>query len=163
MGGSERGAGTIRVDTPATDARALLDAPGIERAHVLGYSLDGAIAQQLVLNAPERVASLVLLGAHRRLPARPHHRPGAPVADRGRRRRAGRARRRVPPELLDDPEFGALVERLLPLFPQTAVQLSTTSGTPTAPTTRSTDALGGERAEEFVPVVLQFLDGHRIS
>jgi len=44
----------------ATDALAVIDAAGIERAHVLGVSLGGAIAQHLALRAPERIRSLVL-------------------------------------------------------------------------------------------------------
>jgi 3-oxoadipate enol-lactonase len=44
----------------AGDALAVLDAVGIERAHVLGVSLGGAIAQHVALRAPERVRSLIL-------------------------------------------------------------------------------------------------------
>lgn len=44
----------------ADDAAALLSALGIERAHVLGVSMGGRIAQELTLNYPERVHGLVL-------------------------------------------------------------------------------------------------------
>lgn len=44
----------------AADARAVLDAAGVDRAHVYGVSLGGVIAQQLALESPERVLSLVL-------------------------------------------------------------------------------------------------------
>ena len=44
----------------ATDTLAVMDDAGIERAHVLGVSLGGAIAQELVLAAPQRVRSLAL-------------------------------------------------------------------------------------------------------
>ena len=44
----------------ADDAVAVLDAAGIERAHVYGISLGGMIAQEVALRHPERVAALVL-------------------------------------------------------------------------------------------------------
>src|SRR5258708_4425942 len=46
----------------AEDAAALLDALDVERAHVLGWSLGSAVAQELALNHPDKVASLVLYG-----------------------------------------------------------------------------------------------------
>lgn len=46
----------------AADAVAVLDAVGVERAHVVGHSLGGAVAQELALAVPARVASLVLVG-----------------------------------------------------------------------------------------------------
>ncbi|RMD84290.1 MAG: alpha/beta fold hydrolase [Candidatus Dadabacteria bacterium] len=61
--------GTGRSDRPergytvadmARDALAVLDAAGIERAHVYGVSMGGMIAQQLALDAPERIDRLVL-------------------------------------------------------------------------------------------------------
>ena len=62
-----RGAG--RTDKPdikysikmfADDTIGLMDALNIERAHVLGFSMGGIIAQELVLNYPKRVEKLVL-------------------------------------------------------------------------------------------------------
>ena len=44
----------------ADDTRGLLDALGIERAHVLGWSLGTYIAQELTLRHPDRVEKLIL-------------------------------------------------------------------------------------------------------
>jgi pimeloyl-ACP methyl ester carboxylesterase len=44
----------------ARDAAALLEALGISRAHVVGLSMGGAIAMELALAEPQRVAGLVL-------------------------------------------------------------------------------------------------------
>ena len=44
----------------AADAAQVLDEAGVERAHVLGTSLGGMVAQELALAAPERVDRLVL-------------------------------------------------------------------------------------------------------
>jgi len=66
-----RGAG--RTDKPdldytlkmmADDTAGLMDALGIERAHVLGLSMGGMIAQEFVLNHPEKVEKLILAGTH---------------------------------------------------------------------------------------------------
>jgi len=46
----------------ADDAAGLLQALGIERAHVLGHSMGGFIAQHLALNHPELVDHLILVG-----------------------------------------------------------------------------------------------------
>lgn len=50
----------------AKDALALLTALGIKRAHVAGYSLGGAIAQEIALAQPERVLSLSLYSSYER-------------------------------------------------------------------------------------------------
>ncbi len=47
----------------AADARLLLDALGIERAVVAGHSMGSYVAQRLALDAPARVAGLVLVGS----------------------------------------------------------------------------------------------------
>lgn len=65
-----RGAG--RTDKPdieysikmmADDTIGLIKALNIERANVLGFSMGGAIAQEIAINYPERVKNLLLCGA----------------------------------------------------------------------------------------------------
>jgi len=51
------------IDDMATDAVSVLDALDIERAHVLGISMGGMIAQILVANYPERVKTFTLIAS----------------------------------------------------------------------------------------------------
>src|SRR4051794_13457368 len=48
-------------DDLVADAARVLDGYGIDRAHVVGVSMGGALAQLLALDFPDRVASLVLM------------------------------------------------------------------------------------------------------
>jgi pimeloyl-ACP methyl ester carboxylesterase len=59
-GKSSRSPETYTTKTMARDILGLMDHLGIARAHILGTSMGGMIAQQVALMAPERVISLVL-------------------------------------------------------------------------------------------------------
>lgn len=48
----------------ADDTIGLMDALNIEKAHILGLSMSGFIAQEIALSYPERVEKLVLYGTH---------------------------------------------------------------------------------------------------
>jgi 3-oxoadipate enol-lactonase len=69
-----RGAGqSTQVDEPVTtqdladDTLALMDHLGIGRAHVVGRSMGGAVAQHMALKAPQRIISLALCASFARL------------------------------------------------------------------------------------------------
>lgn len=52
------------VELMAGDLLAVLDAAGVERAHVVGISMGGLLAQHLAQTTPDRVLSLSLLATH---------------------------------------------------------------------------------------------------
>jgi pimeloyl-ACP methyl ester carboxylesterase len=60
IGESDKPEGPYTAAEMAGDALQVLDEAGIDRAHVLGASLGGMIAQELAVAAPERVDKLVL-------------------------------------------------------------------------------------------------------
>ena len=62
IGESDAPPGPYTVVEMAADAVQVLDEAGVERAHVVGTSLGGMIAQELALSYPERVDRLVLAG-----------------------------------------------------------------------------------------------------
>lgn len=61
IGGSDVPEGPYTVAQLAEDAVQVLDEHGIERAHVVGTSLGGMVAQEVALSYPERVEKLALL------------------------------------------------------------------------------------------------------
>jgi len=60
VGKSDVPPGPYPIPTMASDAIAVMNAAGIDKAHVYGISMGGIIAQELGLSYPERVRSLIL-------------------------------------------------------------------------------------------------------
>lgn len=78
-----------RLSDMAADAVAVLDAAGVDRAHVLGVSMGGMIAQQVAIDHPGRVRSLISIMSTTGDPDVGHPTPearavlfGAPATDR---------------------------------------------------------------------------------
>jgi len=59
-GRSSKAKGPYSIADMADDTAGLMDALGIRQAHVLGGSMGGAIAQELVLRHPNKVRKLIL-------------------------------------------------------------------------------------------------------
>jgi pimeloyl-ACP methyl ester carboxylesterase len=60
MGRSDVPKGRYSIRQMATDALAVLDAAGVAKAHIIGASMGGMIAQEIAIRHPKRVLSLVL-------------------------------------------------------------------------------------------------------
>ena len=60
IGGSDKPAGPYSTKMMARDTIALMDHLGIDRAHILGGSMGGMIAQHIAIDHPQRVDKLIL-------------------------------------------------------------------------------------------------------
>ena len=64
IGRSEKPDGPFSISTMARDTVGLMDAIGISKAHILGISMGGMVAQEVALRYPHRVNGLVLGCTH---------------------------------------------------------------------------------------------------
>ena len=62
-GGVPLGEAELTIEAMAADMEALLDAEGIGRLPVVGWSMGGFVAQRLALRAPQRVSALALISS----------------------------------------------------------------------------------------------------
>ena len=122
IGQSSPGDGALSIEAMAADAIAVMDAAGAARFHVVGHSMGGVIAQEVVLRAPARVRSLCLMCTVER--GRDASGMTLPMIITGLRTRLGtRSMRRraflelvVPADALASLDRDALCERLAALF-----------------------------------------------
>lgn len=63
VGKSDKPQGPYTSEIMAADTAGLMDALGIDKAHVAGISMGGIIAQQLAINYPEKVRSAVIIAS----------------------------------------------------------------------------------------------------
>ena len=61
---SDEPPGPCTMATFVGDALAVLDDAGADRAHVIGLSFGGMVAQEIALTVPDRLRSLILAGTH---------------------------------------------------------------------------------------------------
>jgi len=116
VGNSALGPGELTIDAMAGDLEALLDARGLDRLLVVGWSLGGFVAQRLARRAPKRVAALALLATD---PGGPDSVAAAPAAWARLTDHSGSEREQAsrllsllfPPGLAEDidRQFGAVV------------------------------------------------------
>src|SRR5258708_29434630 len=60
VGASDVPPGPYPIAVMAADAAAVLDAAGVQSAHIYGISMGGMIAQEFAIQYPERVRKLIL-------------------------------------------------------------------------------------------------------
>lgn len=161
LGGSDRGTGTISVASLAEDASALLEALEVPRAHVLGWSLGSAIAQQLALTHPDQVATAVMYATWARADGFQRSVMSAlrlPYVHRDMEAALAAAGLAFSPQLLDHPDFAAMLEPMLPAFPQNEDQMQVTVEQWDADLAHDTlDQLGGITAPTLVVAMEQDL------
>jgi pimeloyl-ACP methyl ester carboxylesterase len=156
LGGSDRGDGPISVASMAEDTSALLDALEIPRAHVMGWSLGSAVAQELALAHPDQVASAVMYATWARCDGFQRAVLSSlrlPYVVRDMESVFATAGLAFSPQALDNPDLGVMLEALLPAFPQNEAQMQVTVEQWDADLVHDTaDRLGGVTAPTIVIV-----------
>lgn len=156
LGGSDRGTGPISVASLAEDASALLEALEVPRAHVLGWSLGSAAVQELALAHPDQVASALMYATWGRCDGFQRSVLSAlrlPYVHRDMESAFATAGLAFSPQLLDHPDFGQMLEPMLPAFPQNEEQMQVTVEQWDADLAHDTlDRLGGITAPTLVVV-----------
>ncbi|HEY5858572.1 MAG TPA: alpha/beta fold hydrolase [Aldersonia sp.] len=128
IGASTRGTGQISMTSLAEDLNSLLTELGVERAHVLGWSLGSTVAQEFALAHADRVASLVLAATWGRTDAfQTAVFTGLAHPWRTGDRDAGLGALGIAysPELLNSEAFLQLMSQVEPLFASTESQIAT--------------------------------------
>jgi pimeloyl-ACP methyl ester carboxylesterase len=126
LGGSERGEGPLSMASMAEDTAALLDALNVPRAHILGWSLGSAVAQELALRHPAKVGSLILYGTwakHDRFATAMLVALRAPWVLGDFEMAMTSAGITFSPEFMNSEQFEPAIQPLLPLFPSTPEQM----------------------------------------
>ncbi len=121
LGGSERGEGPISVASMAEDASAVLEALEVPRAHVRGWALGSAVAQELALAHPDQVASAIMYATWGRADGFQRSVMAAlrlPYAVRDKAAAMTVSGLAFSPQALDDPALEQMMAAMLPAFPQ---------------------------------------------
>jgi pimeloyl-ACP methyl ester carboxylesterase len=129
LGGSERGTGPISVASMAEDTAALLEALDVPKAHIVGWSLGSAVAQELALAHPERLASAVMYATWGRCNGFQRSILSAlrlPYVVRDMDAALATSGLAFSPQLLDHPDLPQMIEAMLPAFPQNEEQMQVT-------------------------------------
>jgi aminoacrylate hydrolase len=63
IGQSDHTRGAVTVERLASDVIGMMDALGLDKAHIVGHSTGGAIAQVLAIEHPQRLASMVMVAS----------------------------------------------------------------------------------------------------
>jgi pimeloyl-ACP methyl ester carboxylesterase len=113
----------------AEDTAALLEALDVPKAHIVGWSLGSAVAQELALAHPERLASAVMYATWGRCNGFQRSVLTAlrlPYAVRDMDSALAAAGLAFSPQLLDHPDLPQMIEAMLPAFPQNEEQMAVT-------------------------------------